>query len=251
MRRRDPEAQSQADPGESWAARRVSPRAPRKRAAPAGTRRRGRADGEPPASGSPSTSRSRRAPRGTGPVPPGRPKWHCLPAPDSAGSEQTLRRVPCRWPLAAQKRARPPRSLYGELNATPASAPSALTPAPASYLPSRCGQPWLGSQRCPFRKAGTLEAARRRMDEGFRGVNVVSWALPLAHISAFARARALSILLSLPPFSAPFEDLFFTHQPLKLQLLRLGNKRKAQVRFSQGDSAAVTHTVWSPRNPTH
>lgn len=45
VRRRGPEAQSQADPGESWAARRVSPRAPRRRAVPAGTRRRGRADG--------------------------------------------------------------------------------------------------------------------------------------------------------------------------------------------------------------
>ena len=45
VRRRGPEAQSQADPGESWAARRVSPQAPRRRAAPAGTRRRGRADG--------------------------------------------------------------------------------------------------------------------------------------------------------------------------------------------------------------
>ena len=45
VRRRGPEAQSQADPKESWAALRVSPRAPRRRAAPAGTRRRGRADG--------------------------------------------------------------------------------------------------------------------------------------------------------------------------------------------------------------
>ena len=103
--------------------------------------------------------------------------------------------APCSLPVAASsaEESEAPTVPLCRARRHPASAPSALTPAPASYLPSRCGQPWLGSQRCPFRKAGTLEAARRRMDEGFRGANVVSRALPLAHISAFARARSLSI----------------------------------------------------------
>lgn len=118
VRRRGPGAPSRAGRRASAAAGRGSPRAPRRRAAPAGTRRRARTGGWRRASGSPSTSRSRRASRGTGPVPPERPKWRCLPAPGSAGSERTSRRVPRRWPPLAQKRARSPRPLYGARDAT-------------------------------------------------------------------------------------------------------------------------------------
>lgn len=196
VRRRGPGARWRAGRGERLAARPGSLPAPRRTAAPAETRLRGRA-GEPRrAPRPPSTSHSRRAPPGTGPAPPERPGRRCPPAPGSAGSDPASRRAPRRWPLPAQRRARSHCPFMGR-ETPPCVRPFGLGPRPSILLCAWRGQPWLGSVSVPFSQGWRLGRQLGRRG-GRRGPKRVLAPAPAPRLGP-ARVRASARAPTSPP----------------------------------------------------
>lgn len=222
-RRRAPEGQSQAGPGERAAARRGSPPVPRRRAAPAGTRRRGRASGYPQASGSLCTSRSRRAPRSTVTAHPGQPKRRCPPAPGSAGSEGASRRVPASGRCPSREELGP-HGPFIERETPPCVRPFSFGSRPPPCLPLGSAPSVLAQQQRPSLRAGASEGGQGRREGRrlSRGQNLArgpgAFNEPL---SGPPPTRPLSPQPATgpPPLRLPFENLLLIHQALTLQLL--------------------------------